>query len=103
MRASPNSPARGSAQSPAQAIVGPAFLRYPGAMKSEDLRRFRIERAAMQAAPGTSLIEFAFERRAGPHSEVQGCRSPWTSMLGRVPRMISTTPVPCTQSPGPTE
>jgi hypothetical protein len=72
-------------------------------MKSEDLRRYRIERAAMQAALGTCLIEFAFDRRAGPHSEVQGCRFPWTSMLGRVPRITSTTPVPCTQSPGPTE
>jgi len=98
--ASANSPARGSAQSPAQAIVGAVFLRYSGAMKSEELRRYRIERAAMQAALGTSLIEFAFEPR---HSVVQGCRFPWTSMLGRVPRMISTTPVPCTQSPGPTE
>ena len=80
--------------------MGPAFLRYPGTMKSEDLRRFRIERAAMQAALGTSLIDFAFEPY---HSVVQGCRFPWTSMLGRVPRITSTTPVPCTQSPGPTE
>jgi hypothetical protein len=98
--AAANSPARGSAQSPAQAIAGAEFLLYSGDVKSEDLHRYRIERAAMQAALGTTLIEFAFEPR---HSVVQGCRFPWTSMLGRVPRITSTTPVACTQSPGPTE
>ncbi len=75
---------------------------YPEAVKPEDIRRYRIERAAMQAALGTSLIEFAFDRKPRDHCSGQGSSSPCTSMFGRVPRIISTTPVPITQSPGPT-
>lgn len=77
-------------------------MREAQGMKPEDLRRFRIERAAMQAALGTTLIEFAFPRDEPPHPAGQGCTLPCRSMFGRVPRITSTRPVPMMQSPGPT-